>query len=259
MLDLTVDVSAVGEKEAMVKCPKCDGEAPYESRFCPYCGSRLPSQEISPLAAILVLALTFIATVFGLSFLYIVDLPFTIQIVSAIGELMILLIPLLYMLHKKVNVRKYVMFGSLKHVGLGLGLGIGLMGLSVILGLFLTYLFGPSKIVEETNQAAIRLVKESPALMMLVAGLIPGICEEFAFRGFLQNALKKRYSFPVALLGASIMFGLFHPDPQATYTITSFTMGLYLGYFYNRFQSYVMTAIAHATNNIIGLVILLLI
>ena len=112
--------------------------------------------------------------------------------------------------------------------------------------------------MEETNQAIIILLKESPAKIMVVGGLIPGISEEFAFRSFLQNVLKRRYSFPVALLGGSLAFGLLHFDPQATYSIASFAMGLYLGYFYNRFQSYVMTATAHATNNILGLTIFLL-
>lgn len=242
----------------MVTCPHCREEAVNDAHFCPYCGRGLQSKQISPLVAVLILMITFFIMIFGLPMLYVIDLPVNVYIPSVIGELMFLLIPLFYLLQKKVNVTKYIMFGSLKHVVPGLALGIGLFGVNIILNFVLTYLLGPSKLVEETNQAVIILLKESPATIMLVGGLIPGICEEFAFRSFLQNVLKRRYSFPVALLGGSIAFGLFHFDPQAVYLIVSFAMGLYLGYFYNRFQSYVMTATAHATNNIIGLAIFLL-
>ena len=241
----------------MVTCPNCREEAVNEARFCLYCGHRLYSKQVSPLAAVLILVLIFIITMFGLPVLYIIGLPVNVYILSAIGELMFLLIPLFYLLHKKVNLTKYIMFGSLKHVVPGFALGIGLFGVNIVLNFLLTYLLGPSKLVGETNQAFIILLKESPATIMLVGGLIPGISEEFAFRSFLQNALKSRYSFPVALLGGSIAFGLFHFDPQATYSIVSFVLGLYLGYFYNRFQSYVMTATAHATNNIISFAIFL--
>lgn len=202
--------------------------------------------------------LIFFVIRFGLPILYIVNLPINVQFLWAIGELMFLLIPLIYLLNKKVNIMKYIMIGNLKHVGLGVVLGMGLWGLSLILSLSLIYLLGPSKVVEETNLALIPLIKDSPVSIMLVVGLIPGISEEFAFRSFLQNAFKSRYSFPTALLGASIAFSLFHFDPQVTYTIASFVMGLYLGYFYNRFQSYIMTATAHATNNIISLILLLI-
>ncbi len=242
----------------MATCPNCDKEFPNEARFCPYCGYGLLNKQISPMEAVLILVLTFVIMVFGLPFLYTINFPMKFPVLSAIGELMFLLIPLIFLLHKKVNIRKYIMFGRLKHIGLGFGLGVGLWCLSFILSISLMYLLGPSKLVEETNLTLIPLVKESPTSMMLVVGFIPGICEEFAFRSFLQNAFKSRYSFPVSLVGASIAFGLFHFDPQAIYTIASFAIGLYLGYFYNRFQSYIMTSTAHATNNMISLALLLL-
>jgi len=243
-----------------VRCPRCGGEALGEARFCPNCGARLPTQEISPLAAILVIVLTFIILAFGFPLLYIIDLPLTPQLVSAVGELTVLLIPLIYMLHKKVNVVRYAMFGSLKHVVFGLGLGIGLLGVNIAVSLVLTYLVGPSALVEETNEAIFQMAQVSPVAMILVATgfVLAGVCEEFAFRGFLQNALRSRYSSCVALLGASLAFGLFHPDPQAIYIIEAFVIGLLLGYFYNRLRSYILVATAHATINMISLSIILI-
>jgi len=240
-----------------IRCPECGGEAPGEARFCPHCGGRLLLQAISPLAAILVIVLAFIIVVFGFPLLSLIGLPPTDPIISAMGESTFLLVPLMYMLRKKVDVTKYIMFGSLRHVILGLGLGTGLLGVGVTLSLVLTLLLGPSARVEEANRATIRMAQESPVVMMLVM-LLAGACEEFAFRGFLQNALRSRYSLSVALLGASLAFGLVHLDPQAIYTIVSFVAGLFLGYFYNRLRSYILVATAHAAINMISLGILLL-
>jgi len=184
-------------------------------------------------------------------------LPLTIPAITAMGEAMFLLIPLVYMLHRKVNVTRYVMLGSSRHVGLGLVLGICMLGVSFALSIVLTYFLGPSASVEEANRAVIGLARESPVAMMLVVTLA-GICEEFAFRGFLQNALRRRYSLVVALLGASLAFGISHFDPQGTYIIATFVAGLFLGYFYDRYQSYMLAATAHAIFNVITLAILVL-
>jgi len=149
------------------------------------------------------------------------------------------------------------MFGSLKHLVPGLGLGIALQGMSMILGLVLTYLLGPSTAVEESSQFIIDLTNQSAFGTMLFL-IIPGICEEFAFRGFLQNALRRRYSPLVAVVGASLAFGLVHFDLQGTYIIMTFVIGLFLGYFCNRFRSYVMVATAHSTFNLMTFAILML-
>jgi len=242
----------------MTECPKCGSEAPREARFCPYCGSKLPSQEISPLAALLVVVLAFVTALIGLPLLYLAGLPLTIPAISIVGELVIFLFPLIYMLHKRVNIADYIMFGSLKHFVPGLGLGIALQGISIILSLVLTYLLGPSTAMEETGRLIINLAKESPIATMLLL-LLPGLCEEFAFRCFLQNALARRYSMTLGLIGASLVFGLAHPDPQAVYIILSFAVGLLLGYFYSRFRSYVMVATAHATFNLITFALLVLV
>lgn len=243
----------------MPYCAKCGTPLPIdtEARFCPNCGARLYSPGISPLAATLVLGLSYAASVLAFPILYVVELPAATLIISTIAELMFLLGPLFYMLRKKVNVTEYIMFGNLKHLVPGLGLGIALQGVSFILGLVLTYLLGPSAAVDESSRVIIDLANRSPFSTMLFL-IIPGICEEFALRGFLQNALRRRYSPIVAITGASLAFGLMHFDPQGTYIIMTFVIGLFLGYFYNRFRSYVMAATAHTTFNMMTFAILML-
>jgi membrane protease YdiL (CAAX protease family) len=96
-------------------------------------------------------------------------------------------------------------------------------------------------------------------LLYITIGLfLAGICEEFTFRAFLLNTINRRYSFLPALIVSSLAFGLFHFDPQMVYIISTFLLGLVLGYIYYRYKSYVTCAIAHSTLNLIVLVILLL-
>lgn len=243
----------------MPYCTKCGVPLPEdtEAQFCPNCGSKLGSREISPLAAILVLVLSFFAGVVAFPVLFLTELSVATLIVSTVGELMFLLVPLFYMLYRKINVKEYIMFGRLKHIISGLGLGMALQVVSIALGFVLVYLLGPSTAVEESNQVIIDMANQSPAGTILFL-LVPGICEEFALRGFLQNSLRRRYSPTVAIVGASLAFGLLHFDLQGTYMLMTFAIGLFLGYFYNRFRSYVMAATAHTAFNLMTFALLML-
>jgi membrane protease YdiL (CAAX protease family) len=87
---------------------------------------------------------------------------------------------------------------------------------------------------------------------------LAGVCEEFAFRAFLQNTINRRYSFIPAIIGSSVAFGIFHFDPQLVYILSAIVLGLALGYIYHRWNSYLVAAIAHSTVNLIVLVTLLL-
>jgi membrane protease YdiL (CAAX protease family) len=101
----------------------------------------------------------------------------------------------------------------------------------------------------------------------VVASLaLAGICEEFAFRGFLQNSLFKslhinpkysKYAFAIAVVIAAAVFGLFHFDPQGVYTLSAFITGLALGGIYHKWN-YTTSATAHASMNLMVLALLML-
>lgn len=217
----------------------------------------LEKSPVSPLIAILVIIVTFLLSVFlGAALLILFGTYFML----VFGEILIIIVPLGYMLYKKVDIGSYIGFNlKPKIILLGLALGVVLFLLDVIVSAALVFIFGESEAMVEANNL-LREMSASPhgLVVVIVALLLAGMCEEFTFRGFLQTAINSKYPSCVALFVSSLVFGLFHFDPQGTYIISTFILGLLLGYIYHRWRSYVVSSIAHATVNLIVLALLLL-
>jgi membrane protease YdiL (CAAX protease family) len=116
-------------------------------------------------------------------------------------------------------------------------------------------------VVEEANAKLLSTSGTAVGLVMVTASLIlAGICEVFAFRGFLQNSLTRsipsRYAALLAILMSAAVFGIFHFDPYWVYMLSTFISGIALGLIYYRWN-YVTAATAHATMNLIVLALLL--
>ena len=212
---------------------------------------------VSPLYAILVITVTFFLILF-LGALFFLTLGTGPALV--LTELLVLIVPLSYMLLKRINIKSYVGLDvKPKFVMLGFASGILLFFLDVGVSFVLTSIFGISQAVEESNAMITSLGASTSGLILVTLALsLAGVCEEFAFRGFLQNTINRRYSFIPAVIISSVAFGLFHFDPQLVYIFSALIAGLALGYIYHRWNSYVVSAIAHSTVNLIVLVILLL-
>jgi membrane protease YdiL (CAAX protease family) len=184
-----------------------------------------------------------------------------------LGELLILVVPLTYLIMKGVDVKSYVKLDlNPKYILLGLGLGALLIFLNIGVSEGLTAIFGVSEAVEQSNATIISLSATPTGFAAVAASLaLAGVCEEFAFRGFLQNSIFKSLSaksqpiaFTVAAVISALVFGVFHFDPQFVYIIAAFTTGLALGYIYHKWN-YTTAATAHASMNLIVLALLLLI
>ncbi len=207
---------------------------------------------ISPLEAVLGVAATFFISMFlGSAFLLLLD----DSIVAIIVELLILVIPLGYMLHKKVDVKGFIgLHLTPRNTLLGIALAVLLFLFNVFVTGVLTSVFGTSELVEESNRRILEDVASPVGLLSwTVALFLAGVCEEFTFRGFLQTSIIQRYPLGAALFISSLAFGLFHFDPQFVYTVSALLMGLMLGYVYHRWQSYVVPALAHSFMNLIVL------
>lgn len=178
-----------------------------------------------------------------------------------LGELLLAVVPLGYMLSKKVNIKKYIGFEiNFKSISLGIAVGALLLLFDIFVSNMLVMIFGQSEAVEESNRLIMDMSSSLEGLVLVIATLtLAGICEEFTFRGFLQNAISSKYPSGIALLASSVAFGLLHFDPQAVYTISAFLLGLVLGYVYNHWHSYTISATAHATLNLIILALVILV
>jgi membrane protease YdiL (CAAX protease family) len=216
------------------------------------------SGTISPLAAVLAVVASFFLVMFlGAAVFILVGYP----IAQIVVELLVLVIPLGYMLHKRVNIRSFIGFDTKpRSVPLGVAFGAVLFLFDILITTTLTLIFGTSAAVQESNNLTIGASESSQGLILVIFSvLLAGVCEEFTFRGFLQTAVNDKYSFGTALLVSSIAFGFFHFDPQAVYTISALLIGLLLGYIYHHWHSYVANAAAHATVDLITVALLVLV
>jgi len=215
------------------------------------------SVDISPFAAITAVVASFIMFLFlGVAFF----IFFGIGVAMVLSELLFIVIPLGYMLYRKVNVGNYIGLQiNIKNILLGVSFGAFLLLFSMVISAVLVSIFGVSEAVEESNKLIINMSSSTEGLLAVIASsILAGICEEFTFRGFLQNAINRKYSLVPALLVSSLAWGLGHFDPQGVYTISAFLMGLVLGYIYYRWNSYTVSVVAHASYNLIVLALLLL-
>jgi membrane protease YdiL (CAAX protease family) len=216
------------------------------------------TDAVSPFEAVLVFAITVVLFLFlGSAFV----LLFGIEVTLVFSELIFLVVPLGYLLLKRVDVKSYV--GAEikpKFILLGVASGVFLLFLDGAVSAVLTSIFGVSQAVEEANALITNLSVSAFGLVLVAVSLsLAGFCEEFAFRAFLQNTISRRYSFVPAVIVSSVAFGLVHFDPQFVYIISALVIGLVLGYVYHRWHSYVVSAVAHSTVNLITLAVLLLI
>jgi membrane protease YdiL (CAAX protease family) len=83
---------------------------------------------------------------------------------------------------------------------------------------------------------------------IMIIGIIPGITEEFLFRGIIQNELKI-YSpnYHLAVWIAAILFGLMHL--QIIGLFPKIIIGVVLGYAYHYSGSLILPMLLHAINN----------
>jgi membrane protease YdiL (CAAX protease family) len=215
------------------------------------------TNTVSPSMAILVVVVTFVLALFLETAIFLLS-GFGPALI--LGELLIMIVPLSYLLSKHVDIKAYIGLNiKSKVILVGVASGALLFVLDVAGVAVLTSVLGVSQAVEESNAMITDLSSSTPGLISVIVALsLTGFCEEFLFRGFLQNTINRKYGFAPAVLISSVAFGLFHFDPQFVYIFGTILLGLVLGYIYHRWNSYVVSAVAHSTLNLIVLALLLL-
>jgi hypothetical protein len=92
--------------------------------------------------------------------------------------------------------------------------------------------------------------------MIPVAILLVGPFEELVFRGGVQGILRRTWGPSVAIVVASVLFGLVHwialtggGGSRVPYVTVAATLGLVLGYLYERSRNLVVPAVVHGLYN----------
>jgi CAAX protease family protein len=151
------------------------------------------------------------------------------------------------------EVRAGTGFGALLYPVVVLGVGI-------VLNLLLQLITGRS--IRSPRQLPAHLSTMGVAVSIAYAVVIAPIHEELFFRGILFRSLADRYGFAIGAGGSGLAFGLIHYVPGPVYGsvllmgVMVFT-GVALAWFYERRGNIVATMVAHATFNVIGLTLIL--
>jgi sodium transport system permease protein len=92
-----------------------------------------------------------------------------------------------------------------------------------------------------------------PVLIIVTLGIVPAVCEEFFFRGYLLSSLRNSMSPTRAVLLSSVLFGLFHlvatDRLHVERLIPSTALGIVLGWLCVRSGSTLPGMLLHATHN----------
>jgi sodium transport system permease protein len=85
----------------------------------------------------------------------------------------------------------------------------------------------------------------------LALALVPAICEEMFFRGFLQGMMESRYGTWLSMILTSLFFALAHMNPW--YFPYYLFLGLYLGWLRVWSGALTLSILAHLMNNLYSL------
>jgi len=91
-------------------------------------------------------------------------------------------------------------------------------------------------------------------LVVLVIAVIPAICEEIFFRGYIQKNYEESLNPFRGIALSGLVFGFFHLSPANLVPLT--VMGWYLGYVYYKTRNLLVPVLVHFCNNFLALSVL---
>jgi sodium transport system permease protein len=136
-----------------------------------------------------------------------------------------------------------------RFLGLAVGLVIALNPLINELAPVVEWLFPISNVIKEAL-SKIMVQASSPLVAVVIFALIPAICEEFAFRGFILSALERQHRTRSAILLSALMFGFLHVLLSLFQQLFNATLlGIVLGLIAIRSRSILPCIVFHFLNN----------
>ena len=130
--------------------------------------------------------------------------------------------------------------------------------IGMISSVLVTSLMGESESLNDMTEVFRKLSASGLLIPLAIGvGLVPGVCEELLFRGYLQSRLASAWGASwgswgtaLSILITSAIFAAFHLDP--VHSVGVFALGLYLGWIAWASGSILPAMLAHFVNNFLS-------
>ncbi len=142
-----------------------------------------------------------------------------------------------------------------KFLAIAVGLGFAINPLVNELRPIVERLFPMSSDLKKALEHMMESVPDVPTMLLLFA-VIPAVCEELAFRGYILSGLERGHSARTAIVLSAILFGFMHVFVSLFQQLFNATiLGLILGLLAVRSRSILPGIVFHLINNSLGLLI----
>ncbi|MEF9952292.1 MAG: ABC transporter permease subunit/CPBP intramembrane protease [Clostridium sp.] len=165
----------------------------------------------------------------------------------ALSLIILAAMPICYGIYVKADFKKLfsLRLPRVKHVFLGIGIWIIGLIAALLISTLLIKIFPQS--MDEMKALEEILLQNGLLVNMLVVAVIPAICEETLFRGFIYGSLSKGGRYKLAIWVSAILFGAMHLSMIKLPSTT--ILGLVLAYSLYRSGSILVPIIIHFINN----------
>ncbi len=149
-------------------------------------------------------------------------------------QLIILSIPLVMAIYTKKDLKKTYSIRKPKAVP-ALGACIFILGI-ISVGIVITSIV--SSIFKESSEASYESLKDIMdngfVITLLIVALLPAICEEMMFRGYIFAAVREKYRPVVAMIFVAVCFGLYHMSISRLFVTGLLGFGLCMSTYYTK-------------------------
>jgi len=170
-------------------------------------------------------------------------------------QIIIILLPVLLILKvSKNNIKKTLKLNYTNPLNFIIVLlaSIPLLLLAGIVGQLINLVFPVSESYLNALQNLITIQEKGLWFTIFVVGVLPGICEEVMFRGFILSSVKEKGVW-YGIIFTAILFGVFHLDPFRL--LPASLLGLWLGYLAIKTNSLFVPILAHFMQNSLSILI----
>lgn len=126
-------------------------------------------------------------------------------------------------------------------------------GLYIIISAFILAHLFPDATKEQSSALNLEMLKQYKLLLLLGSAVFVPIFEELIVRGIILHFLQQRFSFWIAALGSSFLFGIAHTY-SAGVMVSMFILGLFMAILCKKTNSIVPAILLHMMNNTIALI-----